>query len=440
MIPLLDYSDPASRERFTSLLGNLRLDVRSLLADDSELASKSVRVRAILQDVARRGDDAVVDSARQFDDPSFAAGQIRVSAGELAAAAARIPRPLQDAMRRSIDQVRDYQTKIMPVQTTYQARPGVNLGLRFNPIDSVGLYVPGGKASYPSSLIMLAVPAQVAGVKRIAMVTPAGPHGGNDLVYAVAHELKLVDVFRAGGVAGIGALAIGTKTIAAVDKIVGPGNTFVQLAKRMVSAAVGVDGFLGPSEILTIADESCRPDFVAADLLAQAEHDPGRCILLTRSIAVARAVLSEIDRQMKSLKRTEAILNALAIDSAIVLCASDDEMEELANRVAAEHVNLQVRTPSDWIGRIRHAGAIFIGPHSPVAAGDYLAGPSHCLPTNTTARFGGGISVYEFLKRAGMVEYTSEGLSADAGSIVAMAGCEGLDAHAASISIRVNKP
>jgi histidinol dehydrogenase len=439
MIPLLNVAKDADRRRLFELLGRLRLDVRSLLADGA-LAGKAEGVRKTILDVCARGDAALVDSVRQFDDPDFDASRLKVSDAEMRQAADSVDEPLRRAMRRSIEQVRAYQQAIMPAEVGYEARPGVRLGLRHTPVRSAGLYVPGGKASYPSSLIMLAVPAQVAGVERLAVVTPAGKFGDNALLFAAAHELGISELYRVGGAAGVAALAVGTPSIGAVDKIVGPGNTYVQLAKRLVGGAVGVDGFLGPSEILTIADDSCRPDFIAADLLAQAEHDPGRCFLLTTDASVADAVVTEMGRQLTMLKRREAICAALADDSAIIVCPDEPSAVAISDQIAAEHVNLQLRDPDRWLGRLRHGGAFFVGTHAPVAAGDYLAGPSHCLPTNTTARFSGGVSVYEFLKRSGIAQYDPRGIADDAPAAIAMANCEGLDAHAASLRIRVDKP
>jgi histidinol dehydrogenase len=435
MIPIWnDVNDRAAIER---LLGKLRLDVRALLLDGGELQRENESVRKILVDVATRGDAALIDLIHRFDDLNFDPKRLRVTRDEMRDAASRVSKELIDAIRRSIAQVREYQTKILPTEISYEARPGVALGLRHTPLDSAGIYVPGGKASYPSSLIMLAVPAQVAGVKRIVVCSPAGKYGDNDLVYAAAHELGIEEFYRVGGVGAIGALACGTESIKPVDKILGPGNTYVQLAKRLVSGAVGVDGFLGPSEILVVADETCVPEYVAADLLAQAEHDPGRCILLTRSADVAKRVVAAIESQLKERGRSAAIEKALANDSAIILCDSDQRIAALANQFAAEHVNLQVKDANAWLERIRHAGAIFVGAHAPVAAGDYVAGPSHCLPTNTTARFGGGVSVYEFMKRTGIAQYDAAGLAEDAKSIIALANAEGLDAHAASVHVRL---
>lgn len=439
MIPTLQLSNESDRARVESLLAKLKLDPADIALSRGDLAKQVAAVQTILGDVAERGDAAIVDSARKFDDPNFSADQIRVSPDEMKAAHARTPADQLSAIRRSIAQVREYQSHVMPKDAETLNRLGVQLGLRFTPLDSAGLYFPGGKASYPSSLIMLAVPAQVAGVKRISVVTPPSKYGRSDLVLAACWELELTDVFRAGGAAAIAALAFGTKTIPAVDKIVGPGNTYVQLAKRALAGCVGIDGYLGPSEILVVADESATPAFVAADLIAQAEHDPGSCFLLTTSGKLAEDVVSAIEAQLKERGRSEAIVKALKNDSAIILSDSMDDLIALANRFAAEHVNLQTRDDAAVLKKLTHAGAVFVGPYSPVAAGDYVAGPSHCLPTNTTARFSSGISVYEFLKRSSVLRYEAAGLQADAAAIVAMADAEHLDAHAASVTVRMQK-
>ena len=440
MIPILDLSRHADRDHVEKLWQELRLHPRRLALAEGRYAHDATAVNRIIAEVAELGDDAVVNNARRFDFPEFTADMIRVKPAEMAEAVKRVPPELMAALRRSIEQVREYQTHIMPKDAPPLRRPGVELGLRFTPLDSVGLYFPGGKAAYPSSLIMLAVPAQVAGVRRIVVCTPPSKYGRSDLVLAACHELKLTHVCRAGGAAAVAAMAFGTNLIPAVDKIVGPGNLFVQLAKRALAGAVGVDGFLGPSEILTIADESGVPPFIAADLIAQAEHDPGSCFLLTTSSVLAGAVAAEIGVQMQARQRAVAIHKALKGHSAIIVGASMDELIALANRIAAEHVNLQVKEPDEVLKKLLHTGAVFVGPFSPVAAGDYVAGPSHCLPTNTTARFSSGVSVYEFLKRSSVVKYDENGLAADAASIVALANAESLDGHAASIEIRGNQP
>lgn len=436
MIPILHLSDGKDRDRVETLLRDLSLDPAALALGKGERAKQIAAVEKILADVANRGDAAVVGNCRQFDDPDFSADKIRVTQQEMAQAAERVPANQLAAIRRSIAQVREYQTHVMPKAPAPLRRAGVELGMRFTPLESAGLYFPGGKAAYPSSLIMLAVPAQVAGVEQIVVCSPPSKFGKIDLVLAACHELKLTEVFRAGGAAAIAAMAFGTKTIPRVVKIVGPGNIYVQLAKHALAGCVGIDGFLGPSEILTLADETGNPKFIAADLLAQAEHDPGSCFLLTNSRKLADAVLAEIKIQLPSLSRRAAAEKALSEHSAIIVGNSMDELIALADRFAAEHVNLQTRDDDAVLRKLKNGGAIFAGPYSAVAAGDYVAGPSHCLPTNTTARFSSGISVYEFLKRSSVAKYTAEGLQADSDAIIAMAEAEQLDGHAKSVQVR----
>ena len=437
MIPVLNWDEPAGRQRVEALLTRLRLEPTELLAKSGKLADATAAVLAILRDVAERGDAALVESARKFDDPDFSAAQIRVTPEEMREAHARVMPELLTALRHSIAQVQEYQAHVMPTPPEPLKRPGVELGMRFTPLDSAGLYFPGGKAAYPSSLIMLAVPAHVAGVGKIVVCTPPSKYGRSDLVLAACHELALGNVYRAGGAAAVAAMAFGTQTIPRVDKIVGPGNTYVQLAKRLLAGAVGIDGYLGPSEILVIADDSANPEFIASDLIAQAEHDPGSCFLLTTSQSLAAGVVEALDRQLVNRQRRDAIERALRDESAVIVHPSMQHLAALADRFAAEHVNLQVNDEQGVLAMLRHAGAVFVGPYSPVAAGDYVAGPSHCLPTNTTARFSSGISVYEFLKRSSVARYTAEGLKADAPAIVALAEAEHLDGHAASVTTRM---
>jgi histidinol dehydrogenase len=436
VIPIYRLTDETGRSAVEALLARLRLDPADLALSRGERAAQAAAVQEILADVARRGDEAVVDVSRKFDDPNFTADQIRISPEEMAAGAARVPADQLAAVRRAIAQVREYQQHMLPTDPPPLVRDGVELGLRFTPLDSAGLHIPGGKAAYPSTLIMTAVPAHVAGVKRIVVCTPPSRFGRSDLMLATMHELKITDAFRAGGAAAIAAMAFGTQTIPAVDKIVGPGNVYTQLAKRLVCGGVGIDGFLGPSEILVIADETGHADFIAADLIAQAEHDPGSCFLLTTSDAFAARVTRELERQLAQRQRDAAIVKALRESSAIIVDPSLEGLIELANRFAAEHVSVQTRDDQAVISKLRHAGAIFVGPYSPVAAGDYVAGPSHCLPTNTTARFCSGLSVYEFLKRSSVEMYTREGLARDIEAIVSLANAEHLDGHAASVQVR----
>lgn len=437
MIPVLDLSVPAERQQVERYLSRLRLSARDLALERGELSSAGRSVREIVADVAERGDAALVDWARRFDDPGFSLDQLRVGKTEMLAALDRTSSDLRTALERSIAQVDEYQHAFMPREPQWLMRGNAVLGMRFTPIDSAGLYFPGGKASYPSSLIMLAVPARVAGVKRVAVCTPPSKYGRNDVVLAACALLGLDEVYRCGGPAAIAALAFGTASIPAVDKIVGPGNTYVQLAKRLVSGAVGIDGYLGPSEIVVLADETAHPPSVAADLLAQAEHDPGSCFLLTSSRTLAEAVVREIESQLRSLKRAEAIERSLRNESAVIIGESIEALTDLASEFAAEHVSVQAGDHDAVLARLRHAGAVFIGRWSPVAAGDYLAGPSHCLPTNTTARFSSGISVYEFLKRTSVVRYDEPTIRSDAPHIETLALAEQLDAHARSAAIRL---
>ena len=440
MIPVLRLGDPADAARVRSQIARLRLGAADLALGVGTRGEKAEIVRGMLADVATHGDAAVVDSVRRFDDPEFDASRLRVRPEEMAAAHERIDPALRKALRRAIDQVREYQSHVMPSEPHALLRGGLSLRLRFTPLDSVGIYFPGGRAAYPSTLVMLAVPAKVAGVKRVVACTPPGRFGNSDVVLAAAHAIGIDEMYRMGGVAAIGALAFGTASVAAVDKIVGPGNEYVQLAKRAVTGAVGVDGFLGPSEIVTIADASADARYVAADLLAQAEHDPGSCILLTDSASLANAVVREISARLSELQRSEAIVRALDNESMIVVDESMDRLIELADTIACEHVSLQTRDNDAVLSHLKHAGAVYVGPYSPVAAGDYVAGPSHCLPTNTTARFGSGISVYEFLKRTSVVTYDRAALTADAPAIQALAAAEHLDAHAASVAVRLSSP
>jgi histidinol dehydrogenase len=428
MLPILRL--PEQRQAVDSLLARLRLSLHDLLAADSDAAAVAASVRSVLA----RGDDALVEIARRFDDPDFTTDQIRVPAPTLAAAHARITPGLRDAIAHSVRQVRAFQQSLLPRDSVF-SRDGVSIRLRWSAIDSVGLYVPGGTASYPSSLIMLAVPALVAGVRRVVVCTPPG-RNFSDALLAAAHEVGITELYRVGGVAAVAALAAGTPTIPPVDKILGPGSRWVQLAKRLVSGAVGVDGFLGPSEILVLADDTADPAAIAADMLAQAEHDPGSCLLLTTSTNLLARVAHELTSRLQTLPRRDAVERSFADLSAAVLCENFDQLMDLANRVACEHVSVQFADPDRVLSRLRHGGCVFVGRYSPVAAGDYVAGPSHCLPTNTTARFESGVSVYTFLKRQSVVTYQPAGLAGDAAAITTLARAEGLEAHARSVEAR----
>ena len=395
--------------------------------------------------VRERGDEAVVEQMRRWTDPDFSTNRIRVTAAEIDAADEALDGELRGALERAIGHVREYQKHLLPRDVEPINIDGAELGLRWTPIDSAGLLVPGGSAVLFSTLIMLAVPASVAGVDidRIAVVSPPptrreGEAGGDisTIMLAVCRMLGLTRVYRIGGPAGVAALAFGTDSVEPVDFIAGPGHPVVQAAKAQVRGVVGTDGFYGQSEVTVIADETADPVRVAADLLAQAEHDPGRCFLISWQADVLANILQEMKRQLPQRRRRPAIERALREWSCGVLAPDEDAAAEAADRLAAEHVSLAVREPRAWMNRLRHGGEFFLSDAAPVAAGDYYAGPSHTLPTGTTARYSGGVSVYTFLKRSGTVRYPA-GLSTQAiEDIALMAEAEGLDGHAHSVRVR----
>ena len=403
-------------------------------------------VAAIVEEVRLEGDAAVVRYMRKWTDPHFEMGRIRVSADELAAADAALDPELRRILAQAIDHVRQYQQHIMPVDPELVTIGGAELGLRFTAVDSVGLAIPGGTAPLFSTLIMLAVPAQVAGVApaNISVIHPPPTRKGDapagdvsPVVLATCRMLGIETVYRIGGAQAIAALAFGTGQVGKVAMIAGPGNVYVQLAKQQVNGIVGTEqGFYGPSEIVTLADDSADPRCIAADLIAQAEHDPGKCFLVAWSRPVLERIIAEVASQARRLERLEAIAAALRDESAAVLVADEDEAVQLADTIAAEHVNLAVADPDALLGRLRHGGEFFLGAQTPVAAGDYYAGPSHCLPTGTTARFASGVSVYTFLKRSGTVCYRAGMPAETIDAIARLAEAEGLTAHAASARIR----
>jgi histidinol dehydrogenase len=442
--PLLDLATPSGRDELESRLARLR-GTTSLAGETATL------VAGIIEDVRRRGDAALVDLMRKFTDPGFGAASIRVAEADFERAEASLDPALRASLAASIANVRAYQEHVLPRDPAPVVIDGAELGLRHLPVASTGLTVPGGAAVLFSTVIMLAVPALVAGVdpRRIRIVNPpptrrADRQGGSEpardispIVLATCRMLGVETVYRIGGAQAVAALAYGTETVESVDLIAGPGNVYGQLAKQMVAGVVGTDGgFYGPSEIVTLADETADPRCVAADLVAQAEHDPGKCFLVCWQRPVVQAIVAEVGRQLRARGRSEIIARALASESAAVLVADEDEAVALADRVAAEHVNLAVADPERLLGRIRNGGEFFLGDQSAVATGDYYAGPSHCLPTGTTARFASGVSVYTFLKRSGTVFYRN-GMPARAIENVArLALAEGLDAHAESVRVR----
>lgn len=397
-------------------------------------------VRTIVTDVRARGDAALSDLTKKFDRVDLAAERFRFSPGEIARETAKCHPDDIAALEFAAARIESFHARQRPADDLYTDDAGVDLGLRWTPIGAVGLYVPGGKASYPSSVLMNAIPARVAGVPRIAMTVPTPGGEINPLVLAAAKIASVTEIYRLGGAQAVAALAYGTKTIAPVDKIAGPGNAYVAAAKRQVYGQVGIDSIAGPSEILVIADRENDPAWIAADLLSQAEHDEtAQSILIADDEAFADRVAQEIDRQLAALPREKIARASWSEFGAIILVRDLDEAPALADRIAAEHLEIAVRDPDTLAKRIINAGAIFLGRHTPEAIGDYLAGPNHVLPTARSARFSSGLSVWDFMKRTTIVRCSPEGLSALGPHAMTLAKAEGLDAHRLSIAIRLNK-
>jgi len=402
-------------------------------------------VRDILADIRVRGDGAVVEHERRLDGvgPSFTAASIRVAADAIRRAHADMLKTdpaFLALMRRAAANIREYQRAVLTPDPPPLRRGGRLLGVRYTPLSAVGVYVPGGRALYPSTVLMTVVPAQVAGVGRIAMASPPTTAGDiHPMVLALAAELGVDEVYRAGGAVAVGAMAYGTESVAAVDKIVGPGNAFVAEAKRQVLGRAGIDSIAGPSEVLIVADETANAAFVAADMLAQAEHDPGSAVLVTTSEPLADAVRAELVRQAAALSRREAIAAALEAYSAIIVVGTLERACEIADDFAAEHVQIQTADDERTLGMIRHAGAIFVGPHTPVPLGDYYAGPSHVLPTGSTARFFSALSCNDFRKASSVIRYDAASVAEDAADVADFAIREGLTAHAAAVKVRQSK-
>ena len=386
-----------------------------------------------------RGDRAIVDYLRQHTRSDYSEETIRVAPEALATAGAALDPRVAAAAQRAADNVRAYQTHVMPADPPPLRRHGAELGLRHTPVASAGLSVPGGAGAYPSTVIMLAVPAQVAGVTHLAVATPpraTGPAAEVDgTVLGVCHLLGIGTVYRIGGFA-LAALALGTEQVERVEMIAGPSNVYGQQAKRKLFGTVGIDGLYGPSEVVVLADASAHPAWVAADLLAQAEHDPGTAILVAVERAVIDRVAAELSRLLAGRARRAALERALAENCALVQVADLPAAYALIDRIAPEHLTLAVADPQAALDEVRHAGAVFLGDRSPVASGDYWAGPSHCLPTGRTARFSSGCSVYTFLKRTSIEAYPN-GLPRQAfDDIELLAGVEGFEAHAHSVRLR----
>ncbi|QDH24597.1 histidinol dehydrogenase [Neokomagataea tanensis] len=397
-------------------------------------------VRAILSDVQARGDAAVCDYTARFDRLTLTPEQLRIDADTIKSEAARVPTDLMDALKLAAERIEVFHDAQKPTDLDFTDSAGVRLGMRWTALDAVGLYVPGGKAAYPSSVLMNALPARVAGVKRLAMCVPTPDGVLNPLVLAAAHLCGVEEIYRVGGAQAVGALAYGTQTIAPVDRIVGPGNAFVAEAKRQVFGQVGIDSIAGPSEVVVVADGNNDPRLIAVDLLAQAEHDEqAQAILITTDSAFGERVGTAVATELETLPRAAIAARSWADHGAIIVVKDLDEAAELVNRLAPEHLEVLVERPRDFSALVRHAGAMFLGRHCPEAVGDYVGGPNHVLPTSRTARFASGLSVFDFIKRTTIIETDQAGLERIGPAGVALAQAEGLDAHALSLSLRLGQ-
>ncbi|WP_033068467.1 histidinol dehydrogenase [Thalassospira australica] len=426
----LSNTDAGFEEDFVKLLGMKR---------ESD-ADVDAAVANIIADVRARGDAAVCDYTNRFDRLNIEASTMAVTATEVDAALEDIAPDLLKSLELAADRIRAYHEKQMPADERYTDESGVELGWRWRAVSAAGLYVPGGLASYPSSVLMNAIPAKVAGVERLVMVVPTPDNKMNPLVLAAARIAGVDEIYRIGGAQAIAALAYGTETIKPVDKIVGPGNAFVAAAKRRVFGQVGIDMIAGPSEILVVADGTNDPSWVAADLLSQAEHDPvAQSILITDDAVFADKVQDAIDTHLETLPRAEIASASWRDFGAIVLVENLSQAPALVDRIAPEHLELAVDDPDALAEDIHHAGAIFLGRYTPEAIGDYVAGPNHVLPTARSARFSSGLGVLDFVKRSSLIKCTPESLAKIGPAAIALAESEGLQAHGLSVAIRSNQ-
>ena len=415
-----------------------RLEAIAQRTDSGQSREAAGRVDAILEQVQRQGDAALLELTERFD--GVRPDPLRVPQGQLEAAWNATPTDLQEALKLAHRRIVDFHQRQKPADLAVTGVHGEQLGRRWRPVERAGLYVPGGRASYPSTVLMNAVPATVAGVQRLVMVTPPGPDGlVNQTVLAAAHLAGVEEIYRVGGAQAIAALAYGTETIPRVDVISGPGNLYVTLAKKAVYGRVAIDSLAGPSEVLVIADHTANPEHVAADLLAQAEHDPlAAAILLTTSAELARAVPAAIAAQLQGHPRAAITRQALRDWGLIVVCPDLLSAAQLSDRFAPEHLELQVERPEPLAERIQNAGAIFLGAWTPEAVGDYLAGPNHTLPTSGTARFAGALSVETFLRHTSLIQVNRQALEATGQAVTTLADSEGLHSHAESVRRRLN--
>ena len=398
-------------------------------------------VAAILEDVRARGDEALIEYTDRFDHLQLTQATMAIGADEMAAAAEACPKPALDALDLAAARIEAYHRRQVPADETYTDDAGVNLGWRWRPVGAAGVYVPGGQAAYPSSVLMNVIPARIAGVGRIVMMVPVPRGVINPLVLAAAARAGVTEAYRIGGAQAIAALAFGTDTISPVDKIVGPGNAWVAAAKRQVFGTVGIDMVAGPSEILVVADGANDADWIAIDLLAQAEHDAdAQSILITDDRGFADRVEKAVEARLKTLPRAEIAGASWAANGAVIVVDDLDQAPALVDAIAPEHLELAVENPSPLADAVTNAGAIFLGRFTPEAVGDYAAGPNHVLPTGGTARFSSGLSVFDFIKRTSLISCDADALSAVGPAAMTLAEAEGLDGHALSIAIRLNLP
>ena len=421
-------------------------EILSGLRDRFQLADPACRqtVTSIIENIRQRGDEALIEYIRQFDAPNMDVNQLRVSDEELHEAMTSVDDDFLDALEVAIERIYAFHEREKEQSWMMTREDGAITGRLVHPVDSAGLYVPGGqggKTPLVSSVLMNGIPAAIAGVERRVMLTPPDANGKvNPALLVAAQEIGITEIYKAGSAWAVAALAYGTATIPAVDVIVGPGNQYVTEAKRQVAGRVRIDMIPGPSEVLIIADETGEPSYIAADMLAQAEHDPqALAMCITTSEELAAQIVVELKKQLAKLSRAEIAKKSLS-ERGVILVAEDlEEAILLANRIAAEHLELMVSEPFLWLTRVRHAGAIFLGRHTPESAGDYLAGPNHVLPTMGTARFSSALGVETFLKKSSLIAYSEEALRADSGHIQLLARLEGLTAHANSVAIRTGK-
>ncbi|MFC1457319.1 histidinol dehydrogenase [Microvirga arabica] len=429
MAQRLDARDPSFPQAFAALLSAKRE-----VSEDVDQA-----VRAIIEDVVVRGDEALIDFTYRFDGLALQPETLRVSDAEIAAAEAQCSKEALEALALAKERIEIYHREQRPKDFRTTDPVGVTLGWRWTAIESVGLYVPGGLASYPSSVLMNAVPAKVAGVPRIAMVVPTPRGETNPLVLAAARLAGVDEVFRIGGAQAVAALAYGTESVKPVAKIVGPGNAYVAAAKRRVFGQVGIDMIAGPSEVLILADADGNPDWIAADLLAQAEHDAAaQSILITDSPALADAVEKAVERQLKTLPKAEIAGASWRDYGAIILIDRLENAIPLVDRLAPEHLEIETENAEELAAKVRNAGSIFLGSHTPEAIGDYVGGPNHVLPTARSARFSSGLGVLDFMKRTSILKCDANALRTLGPAAIALGRSEGLEGHARSVAIRLN--